>query len=292
MKQRQILVIGGNRFFGKRLIEKLLAQGDQVTVLNRGHLDDGFGERVSRIYCDRDDLEKLKSSVQHKAWDLVYDQVCFDGYQARAACDIFSANTKKYIFTSTQSVYNPGQNLAEGVFDPKKHVYDKILTREENYGEAKRQCEAVFFAQTKMPVVAVRFPIVMGPDDYTERLKFYVDKIKKGEPVYFPNPEARMSFIHADDAAEGLLLLGKIDFTGSVNMASINPMRLKDLLNAIETSVGRKAIVNTSPMTPEEKSPYGLENDWYMNIELAQSLGFRPKTISDWVGAVIKSYLN
>lgn len=80
---RNILVIGGNRFFGKRLIGKLIANGDQVTVLNRGNLDDGFGNKVERIVCDRDDVQKLKSSVQNKNWDIVYDQVCFDAQYMR-----------------------------------------------------------------------------------------------------------------------------------------------------------------------------------------------------------------
>ena len=229
--------------------------------------------------------------MQHKNWDLVYDQVCFDGHQARVACEIFASITKKYIFTSTQSVYQPGANLLESVFDPKTHAYDKILTREQDYGEAKRQCEAVFFAQDRMPVVAVRFPIVMGPDDYTERLKFYVDKIKNDEPVYFPNIEARMSFVHAQDAADGLFLLGNIDFTGTVNMASKKPLRLKDLVSLIEKTVDKKASIHSQSLTPDEKSPYGLEEDWFMNTERAHSLGFAPKEISEWVVAVIKNHL-
>ncbi|AZZ37086.1 NAD-dependent dehydratase [Bdellovibrio sp. qaytius] len=290
-KARQILVIGGNRFFGKRLIEKLLKQGDQVTVLNRGHLDDGFGDRVTRINCDRDDIEKLKKSVQHKTWDIVYDQVCFDAHQAQAACDIFSSITKKYIFTSTQSVYPYGQNLSESVFNPQKHKYDKILSRDENYGEAKRQCEAVFFNQNNMPVTAVRLPMVVGPDDYTERLKFYVDKIKNGESVYFPNIESQISLIHSDDAAEGLLFLGHSDFTGPVNLASVNPIRLKDIVSAIENTVDKKAVVRSEPNSADEKSPYGLPEDWFMNLSLVSSLGFTAKPISGWISSVIRSYL-
>ena len=288
---RQILVIGGNRFFGKRLIEKLIENGDQVTVLNRGHLDDGFGNKVDRIICDRDDVEKFKSSVQHKTWDIVYDQVCFDAHRAKDALEIFSKHTQKFIFTSTLSVYSPGANLHENDFNPKTHKYDKILTREENYGEAKRQCEAVFFNQDTMPVVAVRFPIVMGPDDYTERLKFYVDKIKNGESVYFPNLDAQMSFIHAADAAEGLFLLGHVNYTGPVNMASRTPMRLRELIQFIEQNVGKKALVHSEPHSADEKSPYGLEKDWYVNIDRALSLGFKPVEISEWIVAVIKNYL-
>ena len=43
---REVLVIGGNRYFGKRLIARLLAAGDRVTVLNRG------------------------SSPRHRAWSI------------------------------------------------------------------------------------------------------------------------------------------------------------------------------------------------------------------------------
>ncbi|MCM2352355.1 MAG: NAD-dependent epimerase/dehydratase family protein [Pseudobdellovibrio sp.] len=288
---RQILVIGGNRFFGKRLIEKLIANGDHVTVLNRGHLDDGFGNKVERIICDRDDQPKFKSSVQHKTWDIVYDQVCFDAHQAKAAIEIFSKNAKKFIFTSTVSVYPLKGNLHEDDFNPQTHKYDKILTREENYGEAKRQCEAVFFNQNTMPVVAVRFPIVMGPDDYTERLKFYVDKIKNSESVYFPNLDAQMSFIHAADAAEGLFLLGNINFTGPVNLASRAPLRLQELIKFIERNVGKKALIHSEAKSSDEKSPYGLEKDWFVNVDRALSLGFKPVEITEWIVAVIKNYL-
>lgn len=288
---RQILVIGGNRFFGKRLIEKLIANGDHVTVLNRGHLEDGFGDKVERIVCDRDDVQKLKANVQHKTWDVVYDQVCFDARQAKAALETFSNNTKKFIFTSTLSVYGPKANLHEDDFDPKTHKYEKELSREENYGEAKRQCEAVFFSQTTLPVTAVRFPIVMGPDDYTERLKFYVDKIKNGEAILFPNLDAKMSFIHAQDAADGLFLLGKSSFTGTVNMASKTPLSMGDLIRIIEQTIGKKARVHSQAQAEDEKSPYGLEHDWYVNVDKALALGFKPREISEWLVAVIKTYL-
>lgn len=288
---RNILVIGGNRFFGKRLVEKLIANGDHVTVLNRGHLDDGFGDSVERIICDRDDVQKFKSLLQHKTWDLVYDQVCFDAHQAKAAIEIFSGHTKKFIFTSTVSVYPQKASLHEDDFNPKTHQFDKILSREDNYGEAKRQCESVFFAQNTMPVAAVRFPIVMGPDDYTERLKFYVDKIKNGESVYFPNINAKMSFIHAADAAEGLFLLGNIDFTGPVNMASRSTFSLQELVKLIEQNVGKKALIHSQPQSADEKSPYGLEKDWSVNVDRALGLGFKPAEISEWIVAVIKNYL-
>ncbi|MCC2671118.1 MAG: hypothetical protein K0Q72_3589, partial [Armatimonadetes bacterium] len=48
----RVLVIGGTRFVGYFLSWRLLAQGHQVTLLNRGSAGDPFGERVERIRCD------------------------------------------------------------------------------------------------------------------------------------------------------------------------------------------------------------------------------------------------
>lgn len=279
----KILVIGGNRFFGKRLVHQLIDHGDQVTVLNRGNRSDDFGDQVDRITCDRKDRQALQKIMQHKSWDLIYDQMCFDAFEAKDACDIFSGSCGKYIFTSTQSVYGPGANLKESDFNP---IGYRGPIGTQDYGEAKRQAEAEFFSQ-KMPVAAVRFPVVMGPDDYTERLKYYVDQIKNKKPIYFPDVNARMSFIHAQDAANGLFMLGKSNFTGPVNMASKLPIKLLDLVATIESCVKEKAIFTQT----EDKSPYGIPSDWFMNVELAIANGFTPKDISEWLPQLIRSYL-
>jgi nucleoside-diphosphate-sugar epimerase len=287
MTNRKVLVIGGNRFFGKRLVHKLIENGDDVTVLNRGKLADDFGSMVRHIICDRTDSIELKNLLQHKDWDIVYDQVCFDAIEAKAACKIFLNKCQKYIFTSSMSVYGLGSCLQECDFNPYAYNPQIEVTRDQDYGEAKRQAEKEFFSQEKMPVVAVRFPIVMGPDDYTERLKFYVSEICKGHEIYFPNTAAKMSFIHAADAADGLFLLGQNNFSGPINMASFAPILIADLISEIEKVVGKNAIMTSQ----EKKSPYGVPSDWVMNCDLSQKLEFRPQEISQWLSSVIKASL-
>ena len=57
---RCVLLIGGNRFVGLRLAWHLLGSGEEVTLLNRGHLPDPFGPRVRRRRGDRrTDLRRL-----------------------------------------------------------------------------------------------------------------------------------------------------------------------------------------------------------------------------------------
>ena len=43
---KRILVIGGTRFFGLRLVEGLLEAGHAVTLATRGRAADPFGGRV------------------------------------------------------------------------------------------------------------------------------------------------------------------------------------------------------------------------------------------------------
>ena len=71
----KILVIGGNRFFGKRLVRKLVDHKHDVTILNRGNISDDFLETVKRINVDRSNQTAFLAAIQDNDWDIVYDQV-------------------------------------------------------------------------------------------------------------------------------------------------------------------------------------------------------------------------
>jgi len=276
------LVLGGNRFFGKRLVENLLNKNASVTLLNRGQRDDGFGNRVERIVLDRKNLDGTHPALANKTWDVVYDQICYDAVEAKVACDIFSGKTNRYIFTSSQSVYGPGSDLQESNFNPLEHQFTEIADRQQDYGEAKRQAEATFFRYAPFEICAVRFPIVLGPDDYTERLKFHVDHVREGKAIYFPNIEAKISFIQSSDAAAFLEHLAHHSLTGPVNACSEHPVALKQVIQWIEQSVKKQANISGSA-SEGDPSPFGIESDWYMNAQSMRNTGFHVPPISEWL---------
>lgn len=70
------------------------------------------------------------------------------------------------------------------------------------------------------PCAFARFPVVLGEDDYTKRLSDQVRKVAQGMPLHFPNLEARMSFIHAQDAAEALALVLDHKKSGPYNFSA------------------------------------------------------------------------
>jgi nucleoside-diphosphate-sugar epimerase len=283
----KILIIGGNRFFGKKLALILVSKGHDVSLLNRGSLCDGIEGITSRYKADRNNIKTLEKLIGGQSWDIVYDQVCYDFKEAKAACEFFNGKTKKYIFTSSQSVYEQGEKLQEEDYRSQSHQIKIMENKDSNYAESKRQAEKAFFEFATFPVVAVRFPIVLGSDDYTKRLQFHIDRIINREPLYFPNSSAKISFINSDDAAKSLAFLAGTSFSGPLNAASIEPVSLSDFIQAIEKSLGKKAILNQD-YDEKNHSPYGIQNHWYMDCSKLVSLGFSPEPISNWLPKIIK----
>lgn len=281
--KRKILIIGGNRFFGKRLAHKLIENGDEVSVLNRGNTVNDFENKAELIICDRKNKQQLKQLVGHKKWDVVYDQVCYDASESYDAVEVFSSIASKYIFTSSMSVYDGGADLAESDFDPFKHQFNFVADPQKEYAEAKRQCETVFYKQQNFNICAVRFPIVMGSDDYTNRLRFYIDKIKNNEEIVLPNLNAKMSFVHAADAAQALFDLGRKDWFKPINVTAAEPMKVSDLVLQI-AKVLNKPIQLKQHNSP---SPYGISDDFFANTELAVKLGLQIRPIASWLDSLI-----
>lgn len=277
-----VLILGGNRFFGRRLTLKLVEGGHNVTLINRGNNNQDLPEKVQLISCDRTDPLALEKAVHDQSYDVVFDQICFDAPTALQACEIFQNKTPRYIFTSSKSVYTSGPNLMEKDFDPFPYHFSKTVLRDEAYDEAKRQAEATFFQKASFDVVAVRFPIVLGPDDYTERLLFHTRAAATGKPIYFPNLDLKISFIHSQDAADFLDFAKDKTFTGPINVSSPDTITLKELTQLIEKTKGRPLNLVTCP-DEGEHSPFGIETHWYMNVEKVKDYGFEARKLTTWL---------
>lgn len=289
----EVLLLGGNHYFGKKLAELLLDDGHSLTLVNRGNRDDGLGDRIKRIHCDRNDLAVFKSKI-NKSYDIVFDNCCYDYHQAKGACEVFAGKVQKYIFTSSLSVYELEADLGEDQFMASGHEIEKFEDAWSDYAEAKRQAELAFSEYAQFPVTSVRFPIVLDSKDATKRLQWHVKKIAEEEPIYFDNLEARMSFISADDAAKSLAALGSSELEGSINVASPKPIKLKELVETIEKVTG-KSIHLSDEKSEERLSPYNIPSDWYMNCEKLGSHGIMLPSIKSYLPkmiAEIASYKN
>ena len=140
-----------------------------------------------------------------------------------------------------------------------------------------------------MRVIAPRFPFVCGPDDYSGRLDFHIDRVRAQSPLYFPNLHARLTFMHSQDAAESLSFLLKDaspTFRGPVNCASPDAISMAELVQWIEESVGRKAVL-ANEESDGNRSPYGDHVDSFTSTRLLASLGYEALRIRTWMPELI-----
>jgi len=70
----RVLVIGGTQFIGRLLVEELLKDGQEVSILHRKPKHD-FGRRAENIQADRNDAHSLREVLTGRRFDVVFDNV-------------------------------------------------------------------------------------------------------------------------------------------------------------------------------------------------------------------------
>jgi len=287
------LVFGGTRFFGVQLVESLLRKGFDVTIATRGNLKDSFGDKVSRIKVNRLDVGDMQKNFVNTEWDLVFDQICYSSHEAIDAIDVFAGKTKKYVFTSSKSVYELGggaKGFVEEDFDPYEYKLAIGPKEDFSYGEGKKQAEAAFFQRASFPVVAVRFPIVIGINDYTDRLNYYIKKVRDEESIHLVNVEAAMDFISEEEAGDFLAWVGQSDFEGPINATSNGQVKMGELVATIEEKVGKSAIV-VAETKEESDSPYNIPETWLISNEKAKEQGYKFRELNEYLPTLIEEAL-
>lgn len=264
----KILVVGGTRYFGKQLVKKLLKDGHDVTIATRGRASDGFEEQVTRIIFDRLDEESIRAKLGRSSFDVVYDMICYTSNDAKNLLEVIQ--TKKYIMVSSSAVYKEGRDIKEEAFNPYDYPIQMVDRGTLTYAEEKRLAESVIFQDFKVPSIAVRFPVVIGENDYTKRLRFYVERIIKGKAIYVSNLKTHLSLIDEETAGSFLAYLANKEYVGPINACNEGEIIIEELIDFIEKEVGLKAILKEDG----EAATYNEYGDNTLDIHRAKEIGF------------------
>ncbi|MFG3503983.1 NAD-dependent epimerase/dehydratase family protein [Streptomyces sp. NPDC047821] len=277
----RICVIGGSRYFGKRLIGRLLTSGHRVTVVNRGSSAPPAG--ASHVVADRDDEQALRAALGSRTFDVVVDQVCYTPRQADIARRVLGPRTRRYVMTSTVEVYDSEDSAApvrEEAVDP--HTVAVDLDAVLSYGEGKRQAEAVFAQDPALSFTAVRVAHVLGgADDFTGRLTHYADRIREGRPIAVPAVNQPATYVYVEEIADFLAWAAGADFTGPVNAASHGPLTTAEICAPLEALFGRRAVFRE--VESGEVSPFSFRRGYAMDNARATALGHSFRHTSDWL---------
>ena len=225
------LVTGGAGFIGSHLVEKLIARGGQVIILD--DLSTGATDNLSKVInkislhegsiLDKQLVEKLVAEcdyVVHLAAALgVFNIVNKPLNSLRTnlhGTEIVLEAVNKYkkpiLIASTSEIY--GKNDKVPLNEEDDRIIGHPLKSRWSYSEAKAVDESLayfYYLENKLPIRIVRFFNTVGPlqvGHYGMVVPRFVSAALRNEPlsVYGSGDQIRC-FCHVDDAVRALLLV-------------------------------------------------------------------------------------
>ena len=308
---RTTLVIGGTRNLGPDLVAALLAHGDRVSVLNRGHTADDLPGAVERLRADRSDATAMEGALGSRSYELVVDTTLYNGRDAESIARLLEGRAGRYVFWSTGQVYL----VRTGLTPPFREAdYDGPMTSEppaehrvdrENwtYGADKRAAEDALrsaFAARAFPYVSLRMPMINSARDHYTRLAGYVHRLLDGGPIVVPDDqdERRLRHVFGGDVVTATLRSGEPDVPpgACVNIAQDETLSLEQMLEPVARQLDRPLTVRRVPRAVLEErgllpgcSPWsGRWMSVLANDEAQRVLGLRFTRVAEYLPPLVE----
>jgi UDP-glucuronate 4-epimerase len=273
-----LLITGGAGFIGSHLVDRRLARGDRVVVLDdfndfydpvlkranvATHLrDPGFrlveGDIRDRPLVFRLFAEEKFDAVVHLAaragvrpslaLPVLYEEVNVVGTLHLLEAAVANG-APRFVFASSSSVYGVNSKLPFSEDDPIERPISP-------YATTKRAGELhVYTAHHlhRLPATCMRFFTVYGPRQRPEMaIAKFIRSIDTGTPIpFYGDGGSRRDYTYIDDIADGVeAALSVPSGFEIINLGGAHPVTLSQLVTAIENAVGRPAILDRQQNQP------------------------------------------
>ncbi len=204
------LVLGGSVFVGRHIVDALLAAGHEVAVLNRGRTPTDLSDAVERLVADRTDLAQMRSVLDGRDWDGVFDVSGFvmaaGGSDIDGLLDLLDGHVGHYVYVSSVMAYD--QALV-GSF-PWTEDQPTNPDGPRSYGGFKALAEAAMLDRwraTAFPATVVRPAAIYGPDNniFDMELPMFL-RLRDHRPIIVPHGGLVVgSYGHVDDLCEAMV---------------------------------------------------------------------------------------
>ena len=292
-----ILVTGGAGFIGSHLVDRLMAEGYEVIVLD--NLSTGKIENV-QYHLNNQKFNLVKGNVQNsrdvnkaiKDADIVFHVAAFvnvplsienpmlvNNINIRGTLNLLQASLKKnierFIYVSTCAVYGEARYLPISEEHPTEPLSPYGISKL----AAEKYCK-IFNRTFGLKTVCLRYFNVYGSRQlkgpYSAVITRFIDRLKENEPpIIYGDGEQSRDFLYVEDAVEACMLslssencIGEVINVGTGIKTTIN--ELADLL----IKLMKKAHITLIHAEPGK----GDIKNSYADISKAQKmLGYKPK---------------
>jgi 2'-hydroxyisoflavone reductase len=186
----RLLIAGGTSFIGRATALAALAEGHEVTVVNRGVTPSDLPEAVEHLVGDRNgDLRVLFG----RSFDATVDTIAYHPGDVAALHAALGDRGGLHLQISSVSAYQDPDH--EGATEESASLWpvgsvepDAPLTGE-SYGPLKAECERAVVQYFGSDLVIVRPTYVIGGHDATLRFPYWVERALCGGKIAVPGPK-------------------------------------------------------------------------------------------------------
>lgn len=292
----KVLIIGGNRFVGKSIVELAVLHGHDITVISTD--PPPMRHAVQWIHARRQDFALIKDYISGQYFDVIIDNIAFHAEDVKSTLSIIAGHAKRYVLTSSVDVYGTSRT-GIGLIRP-GHPHN-VNASSDMYSYGKSLCEyELLNSPIDIEKVIIRPSIITGRNDIVMPTKNFVGNVPRslffparvvdGFPIILSQELANLPFNLSlvDDAAAAILLVALHPLAcGKVfNISSNEVYTCETLINLLASYYGSTTEVLNLPHAtvrdrlPEYRAPYNFAhsiNLWniYDNSDLIE-LGWTP----------------
>jgi UDP-glucuronate 4-epimerase len=319
----RVLLTGGAGFVGSHLAEALLRRGAELTIVD--NLDEFYSpawkrrnlDEIRRV-CDYEfalvdicDFEKMRELAIRARPEVIIHLAALVGVRSSIEQPLLyervnitgtlnlleisrELHIQKFIFGSSSSVYDATSKAP--------FCEDRVERKPISpYAAAKLADELLCYTYAylfKLPAVCLRFFTVYGPRQRPDlAIHKFTALIEAGKPVpIFGDGSTGRDYTFVEDIVVGILAAVAYDLPPVdgvrfeiFNLGSSKPVKLSELVQALERATGRTAIRKQEPLQPGD-----VPLTWADISKAQRLLGYRPATplgeglkrFVDWYRAV------
>ncbi len=277
----RVLITGGAGFIGSHTVERLLAGGHDVAVLDNfnDYYDPAIKRENLRAVSDRITLVegdlREKADVERAYAAAPLDAVIHLAARAgvrpsieqpelyidtniKGTFNLLEAakrhGVKRFVFASSSSVYGVNKKIPFAEADP-------ILQTISPYAMTKMAGEQMcsnYSALYGIRTVCLRFFTVYGPRQRPDlAISKFTRLIHEGKPIdRYGDGGTRRDYTFISDIVDGIL--GALDYTADAgaplcdifNLGGSQTVTLNEMIASIEKALGKKAAINAMPEQP------------------------------------------
>jgi len=282
LKNKRILVTGGNGYLGRHLVERLKGIDADVYIMDK------FGDASAKKFIlDITDLEVVKTAIAKIQPEIIFHLAAslnrersFDRFDDTNNVNLngtknllFALQNTEYqhfIFTSTSEVY--GSNIAP-------FVETQLVDAASPYSLTKVFAEN--FINTFSKTYDKGFTILRLFNFFGRNMspKFFIPQMvntfRKDEKFEMTEGEQKRDFLYLDDVISAMVLAARQPATNEIyNVCSGHAVSLKELVLEVKKKLNSQSEIVFGALPYRENEVWNMVGD---NTKIQKKLGFKPQ---------------